>query len=224
MLNNRKPTELNILLVFVWQKNYTSSWVLLNTILNNIINRQNVYCIKKYVCYNGFNIKNIDRGDDMDENKSVKVSLGTVICIVIILILSFALIIVYYFGFVAEENSIEKSNLDTNINNLNETISNANDDNVSTNNTVEFNQTDYVIQFDEYLLGEEYETAGNELKEESYTISFLNNNEFNIYMGFGNSVQGNYTISNNIVNCILTTARGEYSPIQEIEGKKSLLE
>ena len=51
----------------------------------------------------------------MDENKSVKVSLGTVICIVIILILSFALIIVYYFGFVAEENSIEKSNLDTNM-------------------------------------------------------------------------------------------------------------
>ena len=76
-------------------------------------------------------------------------------------------------------------------------------------------------QFNADLLGEQFESAGNEIKGGSYTISFLDNNKFNIYMEFGNSVQGTYTISNNIINCILTSASGEYSPTQEIEGKIS---
>lgn len=40
-------------------------------------------------------------------------------------------------------------------------------------------------------------------------------------MNFGNSIEGSYTISNNIINCIITSASGEYSPTQKIEGKNS---
>lgn len=151
----------------------------------------------------------------MEEKKSIKVSLGTVICMVIILILVFALIIVYYFGFVADKNKIELSNtnptLDTNVNN----------NNVSTDNKIPFEPANYVIQFDANLLGEEYEAAGNEIKGCDYEISFLDDNKFTAYMNFGNFIEGSYTISNNIINCIVTSARGEYSPLQKIEGKIS---
>ena len=40
-------------------------------------------------------------------------------------------------------------------------------------------------------------------------------------MNFGNYIQGTYTVSNNIINCILTSASGEYSPAQEVSGKIS---
>lgn len=165
----------------------------------------------------------------MEEKKSLNISLLTVICMLIILLLIFALIIIYYFGFVADKNKIEQSNnnlsLDMNINDPDENgfahNNENNNNNAFTNNIIEFKPAEYVIQFNADLLGEEFESAGNEIKGESYTISFLNNNKFNIYMGFGFSVQGTYAVSNNIINCILTSASGEYSPTQEIEGKIS---
>lgn len=140
----------------------------------------------------------------MEEKKSIKISLGTVICMFIILILIFALVIVYYFGFVADKN-----------------IHDTNSNTVSTDNKIQFEPANYVIQFDANLLGEEYKTAGNEIKGCDYEISFLNNNKFTAYMNFGNSIEGSYTVSNNIINCIITSASGEYSPTQQIEGKFS---
>lgn len=150
----------------------------------------------------------------MEKNKSGKASLGIVI---IILILIIALMIMYYFGFVNNKNKDDKSN---NIN-TNNYVANENKNSVNTDNTINFKPDNYIIQFDADLLGEEFEEAGNEIKECNYEISFLNNNEFNIYMGFGNSVEGTYTIDNNIINCKLTSISGEYSPSQEINGEIS---
>lgn len=153
----------------------------------------------------------------MNENKSTKVSLGMVTCIVIILILIIALMIMYYFGVVDNKNKADKSN-NVNTNNY---VANENKNNINTDNTINFKPDNYIIKFDADLLGEEFEESGNEIKECNYEISFLNNNEFNIYMGFGNSVEGTYTIDNNIINCKLTSLNGEYSPSQEINGEIS---
>lgn len=150
----------------------------------------------------------------MEKNKSGKASLGIVI---IILILIIALMIMYYFRVVNNKNKVDKSN---NIN-TNNYVANENKNSVNTDNTINFKPDNYIIQFDTDLLGEEFEEAGNEIKECNYEISFLNNNEFNIYMGFGNSVEGTYTIDNNIINCKLTSISGEYSPSQEINGEIS---
>lgn len=179
----------------------------------------------------------------MEEKKSLKVSLGLVICMFIILILIFALIIVYYFGFVADKNKIELSNtnstadvnvnnsnenisntnstLDVNVNNSNKNLSNVNNSNVSTDNKTQFKTGTYIIQFDANLLGEEYETAGNEIKGCDYEFSFLDNNEFSAYMNWGNSIYGSYTVSNNIINCIITSTSGDNAATQKIEGKIS---
>lgn len=130
----------------------------------------------------------------MDKNKSAKLSLGTTVCLVLILVILLAL--VYYFGFVVNKN---KSN----------------------NNISEFKPSNYIIQFNSNILGEKFNEVGNETKDCNYEISFLNNNKFTIYMNFGNYIQGTYTVSNNIINCILTSASGEYSPAQEVSGKIS---
>lgn len=157
----------------------------------------------------------------MDENKSVKISLGIIILIFIILILIIALILVYYFGFVADKNEVEPSNnttlLDTNINNSNENITNDN----TIDNTINFEPSKYVMQLDAELLEGIYEPYGNEFTEWNREISFLKDNTINIYMGEGISIQGTYTVSNDIINCTITSTSGEYSPAQEITGKIS---
>lgn len=157
----------------------------------------------------------------MEDKKAIKVSLGTVICMFIILILIFALIAVYYFGFVANKDIVDNPNnniSDTTLNNSNENIS----ANISSNSTIEFKPSKYAIQFNADLLGEEFEQAGNEIKGCDYEISFLENNKFIAYMNFGNSIEGTYSVSDdNKINCILTSASGEYSPKQKINEKIS---
>ncbi|MDO5556148.1 MAG: hypothetical protein Q4G09_05930 [Clostridia bacterium] len=145
----------------------------------------------------------------MEEKKPVKVNLGTVVCMTIVLILVFALIIVCCLVFVSNRNKIEQSNdnvnLDSNMNNSNENITNNNVENTN-NNTIEFKPANYVIKFDSNLLGEKFESSGNQIKECDYEISFLNNNEFTIYMNFGNFIKGTYSVSSdNIINCIITS-------------------
>ena len=54
-----------------------------------------------------------------------------------------------------------------------------------------------------------------------HEVSFLEDNTFSIYMSWGNSIKGTYTVSNDIINCIITSAVGEYSPEQETTGKIS---
>ncbi len=88
------------------------------------------------------------------------------------------------------------------------------------NNTKQINleSLKYVIQFDENLLGSEFTEAGSEIKE----IAFLEDNRFSIYMGFGNLVEGTYEIVNNdMINCKVTSAYGEYSPKQQVNGEIS---
>ena len=92
------------------------------------------------------------------------------------------------------------------------------------NNTKQINleSLKYVIQFDENLLGSEFTEAGSEIKDCNYEIAFLEDNRFSIYMGFGNLVEGTYEIVNNdMINCKVTSAYGEYSPKQQVNGEIS---
>jgi len=72
----------------------------------------------------------------------------------------------------------------------------------------------YIIEVNKDLLGEET-LAGDE------TIKFLNDNTFSAYKGWGNSIHGTYSINDNIINCIITSSSGEYSPKQKTYAKLS---
>ena len=127
------------------------------------------------------------------------------------------------FGFMNNKKTKEQTNvanISSNINNSKENTTINNVDNKD-NNKVDFKPSDYVIQVDANLLGEEFELSENEIKQYNYEISFLDDNSFKINMGSGNSVQGNYVVSDDIITCNLTHASGEYSPTQEINGKIS---
>lgn len=87
----------------------------------------------------------------------------------------------------------------------------------SVDTDAEFTEADYIIEFDETLLGEAYKAAGNEIKDCEYNLSFKDG-KFAAYMNFGNSIEGTYTVSDNIISCKLTKASGEYSPDQNIKG------
>ena len=92
-------------------------------------------------------------------------------------------------------------------------------DALGSNGAASFTQGDYVIEFDEALLGDEYKTAGNEIKGCDYRLSF-SGGKFNADMNFGNSVGGVYSVSGDgVVLCSLKTSSGEYSPVQNISGE-----
>lgn len=92
---------------------------------------------------------------------------------------------------------------------------------LSSTSAPSFTEGDYVIEFNETLLGDEYKTAGNEIKDCDYNISFKDG-KFTAYMNFGNSVGGTYSVSGDgVVLCSLKTAIGEYSPEQSIKGEIS---
>ena len=145
-----------------------------------------------------------------------------ILIILIILVISI-LLVGLSFGFMNNKKTKEQTNvanISSNINNSKENTTINNVDNKD-NNKVDFKPSDYVIQVDANLLGEEFELSENEIKQYHYEISFLDDNSFKINMGSGNSVQGNYVVSDDIITCNLTHASGEYSPTQEINGKIS---
>lgn len=145
-----------------------------------------------------------------------------ILIILIILVISI-LLVGLSFGFMNNKKTKEQTNvanISSNINNSKENTAINNVDNKD-NNKVDFKPSDYVIQVDANLLGEEFELSENEIKQYNYEISFLDDNSFKINMGSGNSVQGNYVVSDDIITCNLTHASGEYSPTQEINGKIS---
>lgn len=129
----------------------------------------------------------------------MKKSSGNGIYLVIIIILLGALGAMYYFGFI---NNKEKTNQTNNV-----SVENKTEDTEDTN--TEFKPATYVIQFDENLLGEEFKLAGGEIKDCKYEITFLEDSKFDINTGFGNSVQGTYSVDNNIINCKLISSNGE---------------
>lgn len=140
------------------------------------------------------------------KEKKGKINLVIAIFIVII-IAAIVLIMVHYLGLAPSKNNDEKV---------------ENTTNQTENNTEQINLEllKYVIQFNENLLGNEFAESGDEIKGCNYEIAFLENNKFSIYMNFGNVIEGTYEIvDNNIINCKVTSALGEYSPSQPIEGK-----
>lgn len=144
-----------------------------------------------------------------------KVNLSTIILIFIIFIL-----LIVIFGMWYHYNNLNDEANNTTITNSasNIAISNTNTG-ISNNGSAEnsFKSGNYHIQFDEELLGEEFESSGDEIKGCDYEISFLENNEFTAYMNFGNNISGSYSISNNnIITCTANNFYGEYSPEQEI--------
>lgn len=92
-------------------------------------------------------------------------------------------------------------------------------DDLGSNSAPKFTEGNYVIEFDEALLGDEYKTAGNEIKGCDYRLSF-SSGKFTADMNFGNRVGGVYSVSGDgVVLCSLKTASGEYSPVQNISGE-----
>lgn len=81
------------------------------------------------------------------EKKSAKISLGTAVCMVVILILIIALAVVYYIGFVREN---EKTNLNINSENTNMDVENKVDgiENNINNDIVESRENEFTIVYD----------------------------------------------------------------------------
>ena len=75
-----------------------------------------------------------------------------------------------------------------------------------------FPNAKYIINVNTDLLGED-SSASDE------TIEFLDENKFRAYVGWGNNVFGTYTITNNTINCTITSFSGEYSPEQKTNAQ-----
>lgn len=119
----------------------------------------------------------------------------------------------------------EITNLQTTIDNFEETSdissntqipeSNNNSSNTqvgeNNNNPSKISGT-YIINVNTDLLGED-SSASDE------TIEFLDENKFRAYVGWGNNVFGTYTITNNTINCTITSFSGEYSPEQKTNAQ-----
>lgn len=134
----------------------------------------------------------------MEEKREIKVRLSTVVYLFIILVLLVSLGVVYYLGFVKDDNT----------NNMlaDEETTEINENKTGTN---QMKLGKHYIQSNETPLDDELNTIDCD-------ISFLENNKFNAYIGWGNSVSGTYTIIvNNIVKCLINSAKGEYSPEQD---------
>lgn len=80
--------------------------------------------------------------------------------------------------------------------------------NYSNKNKINLILGSYTVQSGEKVLGDEY-------------ITFLENNKFNAYKGFGISISGTYTISDNKINCIADTYYSDYGPNQKISASIS---
>lgn len=69
----------------------------------------------------------------MEDKKSITVSLGTTICLIIIVLLIFALGVVYYFGFMKNNKEITQSSQEKQVSNLGENIKPTEIDTPNTN-------------------------------------------------------------------------------------------
>ena len=154
----------------------------------------------------------------MDEKKSIKVSLSTVICIFIIFVLILIILGMwfYYNNLIENTNNTTITNSDSNIaiNNTNAdsnvAINNTNND-ISSNNSTEvsFKLGNHYVQSNETPLDDGINST-------DCSISFLEDNTFTAYIGWGNNISGTYNISgDNIINCTVDNSWGEYSPNQE---------
>lgn len=135
----------------------------------------------------------------MVEKNEKKVSLGIVICMFIIFILIIVLFVVYYLGFVKNE--------DKNAVTENQSI--------STQNTS--NQIDILGSYIYEVPGKIEEEIGNYY--DGIEIEFLNNNKFKFNYGEGYTVFGTYIIENDNLICTATLIKGEFSDEQKIDIK-----
>lgn len=135
----------------------------------------------------------------MEEKRTAKISLGMGILIFIIIVLILAIVgILYYYNVVKEEDKTNDSKIETD---------KTNDSEIETNETVKLSFGTYVIEPGVSEFGGDEEVTLNE------------DNTFEIYTGFGNSISGTYSISRDKIECKATTFYGVYSPEQEIKAK-----
>lgn len=158
----------------------------------------------------------------MDNNGKIRVNLSTVIFMFIIFVL-----IVVIFGMWYYYNVIKDYNLDNNKSDSVEASNIAKNEDSSLNNIASENNAheslvniklgSYVVKPDKNILGDISDISGEE------NITFSEDNKFSAYIGFGNTVAGNYTITDeNIINCTIDTFVGEYSPEQKTSGNITL--
>ena len=146
----------------------------------------------------------------MEEKKSIKISLGTTICLIIIALLIIVLGVVCYLKFINDKQDNNVSNTEQ-IN----TYEKVEDDNVEEKNIGNSDykgivQPEYIVQPDKQILDIEYITGYE-------GISFLEDGTFNIDLGWGMNLLGTYTITDNKINCVANEFEGEFSPKQKIE-------
>ena len=143
------------------------------------------------------------------EEKKIKISLGTAICLFLIFILIIALICMYYFGIYKNKENNTVNEIQTKEENSeiqNTTISSKNQ------------AKKYIIQPDKNILDEPYFEI-NEYGDEY--IVFNNDGTFKAYIGWGNNIEGTYETKNDTINCTANIFSGEYGPDQKINASIS---
>lgn len=153
----------------------------------------------------------------MENKKTIKINLSTVILVFIIFILLFVILGMWYYYNNKKDGSNNIVLPNTKFNITSNSVNTVN----SPENSIEFKLGTYQIQFNEDLLGEEFKSSGNEIKGCNYEISFYENNKFSINLGFGHRATGFYAISDNIITCNIDTVEGEYGPSQRTKASIS---
>lgn len=78
-----------------------------------------------------------------------------------------------------------------------------------------FTTGEYKIEFNAELLGEQFSEAENEIKGCDYRISFAENGNFSLDLGFSSTVYGVWAAEGEEVICTVNSYTSEYSPEQD---------
>ena len=152
----------------------------------------------------------------MDEKKPIKISLSTfflILAVIVILVMGYFMYKLYNEKVAATQKidnlNNEISNLESNVNNLQQkidSISNTiNSSEVSTNNNISNNfennaNSTISLKKGNYTINEvKLDEVG--VSNEECGVTLKENNDFQIYMGYGSTHSGKYEIKNNTLIC-----------------------
>lgn len=159
----------------------------------------------------------------MEEKKQIRVRLVAVVSVVIIVILIMLFGVVYHIGIVknnekiAELENSYKENIENLENKINELSKDKEDDDANNeiNSNVDDNSSLNQIKLGKYYIQSSETPLDEGVDTSDCNISFLENNKFEAYIGWGHSISGTYSISdNNIIKCLINSFKGELSPEQ----------
>jgi len=138
------------------------------------------------------------------------------------ILLVIAMLVVVLMTGCNKNDTIENSDVQENQNSQQQN-SEVNSTTENQNKNDMFVSSDWVIQFDEKILGDINEIP-DEVIGSDYKINFrkgsqfMMGNIFKIYLNEGNYVEGIYNANDSEIKCQLIYFYGEYSPVQNIDG------